>query len=271
MHTTSSPKSSEVTLDSLLGVWRRVSIRWPDGREDISTKVFWLQGSKYYADIRIPAGRPAFFGVDSLAKCTSEQTAWLAKQEGFAGELVQNGDRFHWIRDVDFQPPGGLKDIGRLRFADPSRDRMIEDGVEQPYTEVWERIHRGESTHGQALVLKLDSNHERGWFVAVGDHFLLALDRRASSAASMPDMEISHGLRSGPSGPWRITHSTFPWREGSPVFEPQSMRVDWDQRVVTQSLENGQSARTWHLLESSKRCDAWFPHVVPSPSGRGLG
>jgi hypothetical protein len=209
-----------VTIESLLGVWRRESIRWPDGREDTSTIVYWLQGTTHYADIRIPIGRPSFAGVRSLAQCTPEHQRWLAMQEGFAGELRHADGNFHWIRDVDFQPPGGPRDIGRLRFTDPSRDRMTEDGVEQAYTEVWHRIDRGESTSGAALVLHQPGNEHsggRGWFVAVGNHFIFAVDRRRGAASSPFDMEISHGLRHSAGGERIITHSTRPWREGEPL------------------------------------------------------
>ena len=72
--------------------------------------------ARRYADIRIPVGRPSFHDVTSLAECTARQREWLATQEGFAGELRNADGQFHWIRDVDFQPPGGPRNIGRLRW-----------------------------------------------------------------------------------------------------------------------------------------------------------
>ena len=36
-------------------------------------------------DIRIPAGRPDFSGVQRLEDCSDAQLAWLATQQGFAG------------------------------------------------------------------------------------------------------------------------------------------------------------------------------------------
>jgi hypothetical protein len=56
------------SIESLVGAWIRRSIRWPDGREDKTTRVWWLQGLPDYGDVRIPAQRPSFDGVTSLAK-----------------------------------------------------------------------------------------------------------------------------------------------------------------------------------------------------------
>jgi hypothetical protein len=45
-------------LDQLVGLWRRSLIRLPDGTEDRTTEVHWLQGMSRYVDLRQPAGRP---------------------------------------------------------------------------------------------------------------------------------------------------------------------------------------------------------------------
>jgi len=243
-------EESAVMIADLLGVWRRTSIRWPDGRRDTTNTVFWLQGSRYYADIRIPAGRPSFAGVRSIAKCSPAQRQWLATQEGFAGELVQRGDGFHWIRDVDYQPPGGPPDVGRLRFADASRDRIVEEGVLQSYVEDWERIDRGDSTGRQALVLRCEESDMRRWFVAVGDHFLLALQHA-------DQVELSHGTRQGAMKNWIISESTMPWREGTSVFRSHQMRFDWDRRAVDEQLETGR-VRPWQILEPASGTLDWL-------------
>src|SRR5271170_6935380 len=93
-----------VDFQSLVGVWTRRSIRWPDGRQDTTTRVFWLQGQPDYADIRIPHPRPSFSGATSLADCTAAQKDWLAEQHGFAGTLQNRDGDWLWARELDYQP-----------------------------------------------------------------------------------------------------------------------------------------------------------------------
>ena len=138
---------------------------------------------------------------------------------------------------------------------------MIEDGVEQPYTELWQRVDRGESTKGTALVMKLlddDTSGDRGWFVAVGNHFILAIDRRRSRRTSPLDMEISRGLRRGVTGDWIIANSTHPWREGRPAFDDSTMRVDWIRRTAIEQRASG-GTRSWRVLEPVDGAVDWFP------------
>ena len=146
-----------VDLESLVGVWTRRSIRWPDGREDHTTRVWWLQARPHYADIRIPADTT------------------IEAPQGFAGTLVNLNSSRSWNREIDYQPPTGKRDIGRLVFANNSTKQMIEEGVEEPYVEVWEKIDDAGSTNGQALVLHLADPAERGILVALGEHFILAI------------------------------------------------------------------------------------------------
>jgi hypothetical protein len=192
------------SIESLAGVWIRRSISWPDGREDTTTRVWWLQGSPDYGDVRIPAPRPSFDGVASLQDCSREQVAWLHQQQGFAGTLQQCQGAWLWKRELDIQPPGGTRDIGRLRFVDNANNVMIEEGVDEPYEEVWERIARG-----NAVVLRSDDKSNREFFIGVGGHFLYSRTPRAGGL-----LEISHGLQTGAADQWKISESTLPWREG---------------------------------------------------------
>ncbi|HEY1921696.1 MAG TPA: hypothetical protein VGG44_02935 [Tepidisphaeraceae bacterium] len=231
-------------VESLVGVWVRRSIVWPDGREDRTTRVWWLQGKRYFADIRIPAGRLCFAGVRSLEQCELAQSKWLGTQEGFAGELVAADGAWMWRREIDFRLPTGKRDIGRLEFVDADRRVMIEDGVDEAYQEVWERIDDASSTNGEALVMGLRAKGELGLMVAVGEHFILAIDRRKDEgAANDPlDMEISHGRRNGALAEWVVEDSTFPWREGMRLFDVGQILVDWEERKMRER-------RTWAIVE----------------------
>jgi hypothetical protein len=114
-----------VSLTSLTGTWRRRWVRWADGREDVTTAVWWVQAGKYYGDLRVPSPGGA-----------------RAEVEGFAGELVERGGVFEWRREVDLRPTG-RRDVARLRYVDASEDRMIEEGAEEGYAELWERMGAG--------------------------------------------------------------------------------------------------------------------------------
>jgi hypothetical protein len=199
-------------VESLVGVWARRSIRWADGREDTSTRVFWVQGQICYGDIRIPAVRPSFAEVESLADCGVAQREWLAKQEGFAGELVAKDGAWIWKREIDYRLPTGKRDIGRLMFVDESRRMMIEEGVDEPYVELWERIDDGSSTNGETFAARLKGAGEMGLLIAVGGHFLFAMGRSDY-------VEISHGERRGALADWTVADSTIPWREGTRLFD----------------------------------------------------
>jgi hypothetical protein len=225
-------------LDSLVGVWSRRSIRWPDGREDATTHVHWLQARPHYADIRIPANRPSFAGVRSLHDCDAEKRTWLTRQEGFAGTLAVANGVWLWNREIDCQPRTGKPDIGRLMFTDEHKRTMIEEGVDEPYVEIWERIDDAASTGGQAFVARLRGDREAGLLVAVGEHFILAVDRQKAG------IEISHGMRRDSISEWIVTESTFPWREGTSLFGDSKPVVCWKERQLIES-------RSWEILEPS--------------------
>src|SRR5437660_710150 len=101
------------------GVWRRTLLAEPDNVDTVST-VLWLQTSRWHADIRIPAGRPSFAGVESLADCSDEQLRFLARQAGFAGvteiDLAAAPEICRWRRRWDVQPPAATADAGRMVF-----------------------------------------------------------------------------------------------------------------------------------------------------------
>jgi hypothetical protein len=198
------------SLESLVGVWQRRSMRWPDGREDVTTRVWWVQALPHYADIRIPANRPSFEGVGSRDQCDPPRRNWISSQEGFAGILTRQDDAWIWQREFDLLTVRGRRDIGRLRFTDSTHRLMIEEGVDAPYVEVWERI--DEASSGAAY--RLDEGGHRGMLVVVGGHFLMALQRSGGTP-----LELSHGRPAGAMDEWIVTDSTFPWREGRRLLE----------------------------------------------------
>lgn len=227
MSSLAAPQSlSEPSLETMPGLWRRSLLAWPDGRRDTTSFVNWLQGPGLYLDLRQPEGRPDFTGQNSLSALTPETMMWLATQEGFAGELVEEDGWFEWRRDIDFQPKAIYSDIGRLWIEG---DVMVEEGKDIPYIEHWHREPIG-SMPLWAARLEDRETGQKGAIARMGSLFMIARERYcavpegltlAECVAGAPDMaraqefldcEISQGAVT--SRGWFVQRSSLPFREG---------------------------------------------------------
>lgn len=196
--------------DAYLGVWQRTLLTTTAGLRDTTTQVYWLQTAHLFADLRIPQPAPT-------------QPAELAAQAGFAGVTAIDGERCQWHRAIDFQPPSGRDDIGRMRFERP--DYLIEDGLDDSYHEVWERL--PESLGRNAGVWLTAADGRQGCLLLAGDCFLFAASRaqalpaagslsellaEAEQPEGLLDFELSFGRHGAGQHPWRIELSTLPER-----------------------------------------------------------
>lgn len=215
-----------VSVATLRGLWQRSLIAWPDGRRDTTTAVKWLQGPSLYADLRQPADRPDFNGIGCLDEIDHARLSWLARQEGFAGELTFDGTCFEWSRAMDFQPKSPYSDCGFLAFEG---DVLVETGRDLPYIEHW---HRGpDATSPSSAVRLAETGSGRiGFLVRSGEMFMFARNRAQplpeadslealveaaptmTQARDYLDCELSFGII-GADG-WIITASSLPYREG---------------------------------------------------------
>lgn len=230
MSSLAAPQSlSEPSLETMPGLWRRSLLAWPDGRRDTTSFVNWLQGPGLYLDLRQPEGRPDFTGETSLSALTPDSMMWLAAQEGFAGELVEEDGWFEWRRDIDFQPKAIYSDIGRLWIEG---DVMVEEGKDIPYIEHWHREPIG-SMPLWAARLEDRETGQKGAIARMGSLFMIARERYcavpegltlAECVAGAPDMaraqefldcEISQGAVT--SRGWFVQRSSLPFREGKPL------------------------------------------------------
>ena len=245
------------------GVWQRTLLQTPVLR-DTTTIVYWLQTAHWHADVRLPAERPDFRNVSSLAQCSPSQRAWLMLQQGFAGTTAvttgatgTEGEICTWYRLLDFQPPAAAPDAGAMRFEP---DRLVETGLDGSYVEHWvsvsgavgpfavlRRLHHGAPATPDELLLIAGEvvmhvrSRARDWpagtlpgsaFVALG----------AQADAALLDFEIAFGRRTA--NGWCILHSTLPWNEGREFamtldHRPgNTVRLCWDGR-----------AAPWQILE----------------------
>ncbi len=224
------------------GVWRRTLLQTVQ-HTDTATIVFWLQTANWHADLRIPAQRPDFSGVASVAACNVLQMAFLAGQQGFAGatEVTASaqGEICAWHRLIDLQPPATGPDAGRMAFT---AEHLIETGLHARYLEHW--VHEPASAAGSVVLQRLQDRLMDcpdtvaaaalpvELLLVAGEHVMHVRDRAAAwpsgtppdaTLAQMPpdllipllDVEIALGHRTA-SG-WHIDHATHPWLEGTDV------------------------------------------------------
>ncbi len=223
-----------------LGVWQRTLLTTAGGVHDADTRVYWLQTDHLFADLRIPAPAPHL-------------PAELARQAGFAGVTEIRGDICQWHRAIDFQPPSGRDDIGRMQFQRP--DYLIEDGLDDSYHEVWERLpdSRGRNW-GQWLRAK---DGRQGCLLLAGDYFLFAAGRAQSlppadslqallhagmQPAVLLDFELSFGRHHHRARPWSIELSTLPEQIGQALL-PAHVNPDQPQQLVRRSVLQRLGAR----------------------------
>ena len=226
---------------SYMGVWQRHLLE-TNTFKDESSLVFWMQSQHYHIDIRLPASRNKVRNVSALAEYTDEELLILAEQQGFAGltqiELANenSSEVCQWLREIDFQPPNGSRDIGKMLFTDANtviETGLIESDLDESYLEVWRRLEQsqspvsftfttGKNQHG----LELPAYQMRaGNFVTYARPRSIALPKAASLIACIKtdqparqqlldwlDMEISFGEVIDEKH-WKIKHSTLPFKE----------------------------------------------------------
>ncbi|OBI52155.1 hypothetical protein [Mycobacterium sp. E796] len=201
--------SSAPTVEDLCGLWVRRSLEWPDGRCDTTTHVTWLQGWQWFVDLRRPAAWP-----EAAVPAGAKRPAGL---EAFAGRLVQTcpaSAEFRWQRTVDWSPQSP-PDVGRLSW---DGDTLIEEGVLQPYREVWVRTARHSPDDSATVLLRDDAGRDAVLLRSAG-FFGFAVGRPSGvdtrTAATGSDCEIAIGTIN--ESCWRISVSTRTETEGTPI------------------------------------------------------
>lgn len=247
------PLTTVTVPERFIGLWRRRLLETQSVR-DARSDVWWLQTGNLYADLRQPPGsRPS--------KRTSPQQ--LALQQGFAGTLEVQGDVLTWHRWLDFQPPSGVADVGRVHFED---GQLIEEGVLVPYREVWECV-AAASQDRVALALHSECieggewRERRGVLVVLGDYFMFALDRglqlsrsgdikgrNSAFAVFRLDCEISFGVRNG-RVPWEIQRSTVAERAGMSLQAVHGLPELDEHGQWLQTVPLPASVRRWRAVE----------------------
>jgi isopenicillin N synthase-like dioxygenase len=226
---TKLPERERMTENAkYIGFWNRLIISIPGKPIDTLTDVVWMQGPRFYVDIRRPRGVLRGVSAVSLSSITIEQARLLGLQEGFAGRFVVDGDEAEWKRAIDFRPPRLSRDRGRLI---DEGDLLIERGVEANYIEYWQRSpEASDPTAAAARLTRIDDGRD-AVLVQCGRRFAYARDRALAlspgadlatlladaasteEARALIDCEISFGAVKDDG--WRIEQSTLPYRVGA--------------------------------------------------------
>ena len=240
----------ESVPDWLMGLWRRLSIE-ENGERDTTTQVYWLQTASGFADIRIPAERPA---VESLVGLTPEQATGLSQQDGFAGITRLIGDQCEWHHAMDYRSFTGKPDVGRLHWEG---DILVEIGPNGAYKEEWQRVATGPTT----TMTISDGAAWKKWLVLCGDYFIyVSDDRDFSSVDNLWNFEISFGQCRHGQKPWEIQLSTLPWKENSSLWKREDMVVDFHNAQVTQTV--GTQSLIWTVQEWGELAQLFEPQLL---------
>jgi hypothetical protein len=243
MLTALNPALADGPVSTRVGVTARESVTqlpkwlWGEWRRDWIQKgtvksneldVHYLQTPTYFADMRIPKDRSLVSTAKSFADLTDQQLLLLAGQSGFTGRTTMTGTVATWHHDVEFQPPDGTPDEGRLQRIPPNR--MHEHGLDGSYVESWISL---PEKQGRFLVIRVErSRRLLQSLVVVGNQFVYVRNRakdlpmapsfealiETTSATREEivqylDCEFSVGRVRGGAMPWEIQQSTLPWRE----------------------------------------------------------
>jgi hypothetical protein len=239
---TSTPAQTQRHVPSWLsGVWTRDWIE-ERGRRSSTLDVHYLQTPTFFADVRIPLDRPKFPHAGAFADLSDQELHALAQQRGFAGNTTLVGGIATWHHQVDFQPPDGAEDAGRLEST--AKGRMYELGLNDDYTESWRSVTDGK---GRFLAIQtLSGDRTQRLLLVADDHFLYVRNRRndlppaqsldylirsthATRAQIIEylDCEFSFGRIRGGAMSWEILRSTLPWHEGQRLeFVDQVQLID---------------------------------------------
>ena len=232
------PSTTNAVPKHYMGVWQRQFLETSITKDDTSL-VLWMQTQFYHIDIRLPAASSNIRKVSVLEEYTDKELLLLASQQGFAGITQVNADICQWHREIDFQPPNDVRDIGKMLFTDANT--VIETGLDDAYLEVWRQVAKSQ---GPCFFEFTTGKNRKGlerpaYLMRVGSWVAYARPRsvilpkynslldaiisykpRLEMLLDWLDMEISFGEIIDEKH-WKIKHSTLPFKEQLIVaYEP---------------------------------------------------
>lgn len=248
--------TQEPVPEWLIAAWERLYIVSGGSKPDRSVNVRNIQTPTLFGDCRIPKDRPNY--SRRLPELTDAELETLYDQEGFSGFTTVEGDITTWHHEIDYQPPDGSIDIGRIEIS--TGRNMYEHGVQSSYMEHWWNLASGDGWYFGVKVLRklADGTTRIHEILSVnGDHFIYARNRSKDlpMASSMADLikktnasrdqilefldcEVSHGYVLGGSKHWEIQYSTLPDKTGQALGFVDQIVVDPQTGAVSHRKNN---------------------------------
>ncbi len=248
--------TQEPVPEWLIAAWERLYIVSNGSKPDRSVNVRNIQTPTLFGDCRIPKDRPNY--SCPLHELTDAELGTLYAQEGFSGFTTVEGDVTTWHHEIDYQPPDGSIDIGRIEIA--AGRNMYEHGVQSSYMEHWWNLTSGDGWYfGVKVLRKLPDGTTRIHEILSvnGDDFIYARNRpkdlpMANSMADLIrktnasrdqileylDCEVSHGYVLGGSKHWEIQFSTLPNKTGQALEFVERIVVDPQTGAVSHRKNN---------------------------------
>ena len=262
------------------GVWERLLLSLPGQTVDTLTAVSWIQGPRYFVDLRQPRWLRGNVQATCLTELQMADAQALAFQQGFAGTFKMLGDIATWGRAIDFQPPGDLGDRGRL---EANGELLIEHGVEADYIEYWQRDAANDrhpcigahfvSVDDNCPVILVRHGARFGYARArtrpiERNADLVALLKGAdlATARALLDCEIALGQVTCEG--WRIDRSTLPWREGALLIGPDAAFDEKQLAVADIDAEGQVFTRALELTELHGEWDTAYRTSVPATASK---
>jgi hypothetical protein len=256
----------DVTVPTkLMGCWHRRYIRFPDGQDDTTTRVIWVQTLSGVGDVRVAANRPNLRSRGSLANCSREELIALADQDCFAGLTLYDKDTepypsASWPPEAylfRYQPVITFPEPGWMQWSEEGTC-MIERAPSGAYVEDWRLQPRSREF---AVHLSMPRAPTKTCLYVAGVHAIFAKDRPDALPTDKNlqqlfdesgqdieklrrwlDCEFSYATRRNASEDYVIQLSTLPWREGQPLH------CRWVAELnATTSLVEGNDGEAWKI------------------------
>jgi Protein HRI1 len=171
------------------GLWKRESIAFDDSEPQETATVFWLQGEKYFADLRIPLDQPQIPARQSLEDLEMKDLLMYANFSSFGGNIDATENWIRWNHGMNFLPRPGQVDQGNVFWQDGN---LIEDGQFESfqdlvrYREVWVPQALGDTNLPNIEIFEPGQH----LLVVLGEHFIHLQDGRSYAPEfSVPEVE----------------------------------------------------------------------------------